>query len=114
MTFERIWCELSSLARDSQSLATVRGSEYRLALSHGGLVLKSKGRTSRSYSRDAIRRLWELRGDLGAPVDVRPLDIQRLYGTGRHGSYLWAIYAEMWRLENTTKRGKTARDFAAR
>ena len=111
-SFDRIWRDLCDLARlHSRVLTTKTGSsQYQLELSPRGVMLKSlQGLTDRSFSREAIRRLWESRHALGAPSHVRPTDIKRVLGAGRDAHYLWAVYAEMWRLDERRNAGPRSR-----
>lgn len=111
-SFDRIWRDLSDLARrHSRVLTTKTGrSEYLLALSPRGVMLKSlQGLTDRSFSRDAIRRLWKSSHVLGAPSHARPTDLKHVMGAGRDAHYLWAVYAEMWRLDERRSIGSRSR-----
>ena len=98
-TFDRAWRHLSDLDARRKTVSTISGSAYRLQVGPDRRVTLRplrQGRTHRTYSEGDLRRLWALRDDLGDPAELRPSEIERLWGTGRHGSYLWLIYREMW------------------
>ena len=108
-SFDRIWRDLSDSPRlRSRVLTTKTGSsEYLLALSLRGVMLRFFEGGDQSFGGEATRRLRESRHVLGASVDIKPADIKDVRQPDPDGHYLWAVYAKMSRDEHRTKRSHT-------
>ena len=63
--------------------------------------------TKRSFSKEDAQRLWNA-GYREDPRKATQQKIKETFGTGRHGSYLWIIYNEMWQLAYGEDRQATA------
>ena len=97
-SFDVIWVGLD--ARGTTTVRTKKGTKYQLVPAHNSVEFRPLGgrKTSRKYSRDSVRKLWRLRGQIGHPDTARPSEVAKAWGTGRHGSFLWTIYNELWKL----------------
>lgn len=98
-SFETLWAALRDRARDRPMVRTWGSArQYALVLREDRVELQPVGGgTPRRFTREAVRKLWES-GDRRDPERTSVGEIEKAYGTGRHGSYLWIIYNELWNL----------------
>ena len=98
-SFEIVWSKLQKRAQQQPVVRTrTSGKEYVLAPAHDGIVLvPKKFGTERKFGKKDARKLWDS-GYREDPHDAPTTTISEVFGTGRHGSYLWIVYNEMWQL----------------
>lgn len=98
-SFDTVWGRLHERAQLRPVVRTKNSDKEYVLTSVGDkivLVPKDAG-TERQCSKDHARKLWDS-GYREDPRDTTPGKIEEIFGTGRHGSYLWIIYKEIWDL----------------
>lgn len=94
--FDIVWGRLGASA--TRTIRTKNGIEYELVPAPDKVEVRRGRRPSYSYSKEAVRKIWDLRHGLGHPNSVGPNRVATALGRKSHGTSPWAIYNELWKL----------------